>query len=30
MNRIDELIISLHGGDKNFVMQDEGSVDKYL
>jgi hypothetical protein len=30
MNRIDELITSLHGGDENFVLQDEGSIDKYL
>jgi hypothetical protein len=30
MNRIVELITSLHGGDKNFVLQDEGSIDKYL
>ena len=30
MNRIDELIKSLHGGDENFVLQDEGSIDKYL
>jgi hypothetical protein len=30
MNRIDELLQSLHGGDENFVLQDEGSIDKYL
>ncbi len=30
MNCIDELIIYLHGGDENFVQQDEGSIDKYL
>jgi hypothetical protein len=30
MVRIDELITSLHGGDKNFVLQDKGSIDKYL
>jgi hypothetical protein len=30
MIRIDELITSLHEGDKNFVLQDEGSIDKYL
>ena len=28
--RIDDLIISLHGGDENFVFTDEGSIDKYL
>ena len=28
--RIDELIISLHGGDENFKFTDEGSIDKYL
>jgi hypothetical protein len=27
---IDELITSLHGGDKNFVLQDESLIDKYL
>jgi hypothetical protein len=27
---IDELIKLLHGGDENFVLQDEGSIDKYL
>ncbi len=27
---IDELITSLHGGDENFALQDEGSIDKYL
>jgi hypothetical protein len=30
MNCIDELITSMHGGDKNFALQDEGSIDKYL
>jgi hypothetical protein len=30
MNCIDELITSLHGGDENFVLQDEGSIDKYF
>ena len=30
MIRIDELLKSLHGGDENFVLQDEGSIDKYL
>ena len=30
MPRIDALIQSLHGGDKHFVLQDEGSIDKYL
>jgi hypothetical protein len=30
MNGIEELIQSFHGGDKNFVLQDEGSIDKYL
>jgi len=30
MNRIDELIKSLHGGDEIFLLQDEGSIDKYL
>ena len=30
MSRIDALIDSLHGGDENFVLQDEGSIDKYL
>ena len=30
MNRIDALLQSLHGGDENFVLQDEGSIDKYL
>jgi hypothetical protein len=29
MNCIDELITSLHGGDENFVLQDEGYIDKY-
>jgi hypothetical protein len=28
MHRIDALIQSLHGGDKHFVLQDEGSIDK--
>jgi hypothetical protein len=30
MHRIDALIQSLHGGDEHFVLQDEGSIDKYL
>jgi hypothetical protein len=30
MLRIDELIKSLHRGNENFVLQDEGSIDKYL
>ena len=30
MHRIEALIQSLHGGDKHFVLQDEGSIDKYL
>ena len=30
MLQIDESIKSLHGGDTNFVLQDEGSIDKYL
>ncbi len=30
MNGIDELITSLHGGDENFVLQDEGSINEYL
>jgi hypothetical protein len=30
MIQIDELISSLHGGDKIFVQQDEGLIDKYL
>jgi hypothetical protein len=30
MNWIEELIQSLHGGDKNFVLQDKGLIDKYL
>ena len=30
MFRIDELIKSLHRGHENFVLQDEGSIDKYL
>jgi hypothetical protein len=30
MNRIDALLQSLHGGDENFVLQDKGSIDKYL
>jgi hypothetical protein len=30
MNRIEVLIQSLHGGDENFVLQDEGLIDKYL
>ncbi len=30
MNQIEELIQSLHGGDKSFVLQDKGLIDKYL
>ncbi len=30
MDRIDALIQSLHGGSEKFVLQDEGSIDKYL
>ncbi len=30
MDRIDALIQSLHGGDKNFNLQDKGLIDKYL
>jgi hypothetical protein len=30
MSWIEELIQSLHGGDENFVLQDEGLIDKYL
>ncbi len=30
MDRINKLIQSLHGGSKKFVLQDEGSIDKYL
>jgi hypothetical protein len=30
MHRIDALIQSLHEGDKHFVLQDKGSIDKYL
>ncbi len=30
MHRIDALIQSLHGGDEHFVLQDKGSIDKYL
>jgi hypothetical protein len=30
MERIDEFLTSLHGGDENFKLQDEGSIDKYL
>jgi hypothetical protein len=30
MHCIDALIQLLHGGDKHFVLQDEGSIDKYL
>ncbi len=30
MDRINALIQSLHGGSKEFVLQDEGSIDKYL
>ncbi len=30
MNRIEGLIQSLHGGDENFILQDKGSINKYL
>jgi hypothetical protein len=30
MNCIESLITSLHDGKENFVLQDEGSIDKYL
>ena len=30
MERIDEFLTSLHGGDENFKLQDEGSIDKYF
>jgi hypothetical protein len=30
MERIDELLKSLHSRDENFKLQDEGSIDKYL
>jgi hypothetical protein len=30
VDRINKLIQSLHKGDENFVLQDEGSIDKYL
>jgi hypothetical protein len=30
MYQIDALIQLLHGGDGHFVLQDEGSIDKYL
>ena len=30
MDCIESLIPSLHDGKKNFVVQDEGSIDKYL
>ncbi len=29
-NHINKLIESLHKGDENFVLQDEGLIDKYL
>jgi hypothetical protein len=29
-NCIDKLIQPLHKGDENFILQDEGSIDKYL
>ena len=29
-DRINLLIQSLHEGEENFVLQDEGSIDKYL
>ena len=28
--RIEALITSLHDGTENFILQDEGSIDKYL
>ncbi len=30
MQQIDALIQLLHGGDEHFVLQDEGSINKYL
>ena len=30
MHQIDALIQSVHGGDEHFVLQEEGSIDKYL
>ena len=30
MHQIDALIQLLHGGDEHFVLQDEGSINKYL
>ncbi len=30
MDQINKLIQSFHAGDENFVLQDEGSIDKYL
>jgi hypothetical protein len=30
MDRIESLITSLHDGKENFVLQDKGSIDKYL
>jgi hypothetical protein len=30
MHQIDALIQSLHGGDEHFVLQDKGTIDKYL
>ncbi len=30
MHQIDALIQLLHGGDEHFVLQDKGSIDKYL
>jgi hypothetical protein len=29
-DRINELIQSIHDSNENFVLQDEGSIDKYL
>jgi hypothetical protein len=29
-DRINKLIQSLHDGDENYVLQDKGSIDKYL
>jgi hypothetical protein len=30
MFQINDLLKSLHGGDENFVLEDEGLIDKYL
>jgi hypothetical protein len=29
-DRLNALVTSLHDGDKNFVLQDKGLIDKYL